>query len=160
MGSKRHTLKTIKNREAIHPYSRKAQQITRVYQRKEKLAKKESQRAHNPIGDRWLWFRYIFDEDKITATKEEMHELIELYLMRHDEEIEELEAERHKGHKKPKSPRQILLETLREQELNEYNSGMELPDMTNGKILKLLRDWDGDKNSMSRIKTIRISAPK
>ncbi|RCH80570.1 hypothetical protein CU097_004936, partial [Rhizopus azygosporus] len=80
MGNKRLTLKTIKNRDAIHPYSRKAQQLTRVYQRKEKMARKEQQKSVNPIGDRWLWFRYAFDEEKKAATMKDMHELIKLYL--------------------------------------------------------------------------------
>ncbi|KAG2197324.1 hypothetical protein INT47_012754, partial [Mucor saturninus] len=155
-GNRRITLKTIKNREAIHPYSRKAQQISRVYQRKDKLAKKEIQKANNPIGERWIWFRYAFEEDNTVATKAEMHELIEAYLVRHDDEIAELEQERYKGHKKSKGPRQDQLEALRISESNEYISGMELPDMTNGKTLKLLREWDGDKNSMPRMTTIRL----
>lgn len=33
---------------------------------------------------------------------------------------------------------------------------IELPDMTNGKTLKLLREWDGDKNSMPRMTTTRL----
>ncbi|KAG2229836.1 hypothetical protein INT48_001084 [Thamnidium elegans] len=179
MGNRKITLKTIKNREAIHPYSRKAQQISRVYQRKEKLQKKENQKANNPMGERWIWFRYAFEEDKVVATKPEMHELVEAYLVRHDDEIEELEQDRHRGHKKPKGPRQDHLEALRISERNEYISGMgkkkkkkkkiekkwmlifiiELPDMTNGKTLKLLREWDGDKNSMPRMTTIRLQKP-
>ncbi|CEP18577.1 hypothetical protein [Parasitella parasitica] len=159
MGNRKITLKTIKNREAIHPYSRKAHQISRVYQRKEKLAVKEKKKANNPLGERWLWFRYAFDEEKTVATKPEMHELIELYLERHDEEISELEADRCRGHKKPKNARQQLLESVRTRETSEYNSGMELPDMTNGKTLKLLREWDGDKNGMPRMTTIRLQKP-
>ncbi|KAG0738692.1 hypothetical protein G6F26_009907 [Rhizopus arrhizus] len=159
MGNKKLTLRTIKNRDVIHPYSRKAQQLSRVYQRREKMAKKEAQKSTNPIGDRWIWFRYAFDEEKSAATKKELYELIELYLARHDEEIEQLENDRCRGHRKPKSPRQDLLEALKEREANEYVSGLELPDLTNGKTLKLLREWDGDKNSMSRISTIRIQKP-
>jgi translation machinery-associated protein 16 len=129
-------------------------------------------------GERWIWFRYAFEEDKTVATKPEMHELIEQYLVRHDDEIEELEQDRNKGHRKPKGPRQDFLESLRISEQNEYISGMgkiyksvclvyvfligvfiELPDMTNGKTLKLLREWDGDKNSMPRMTTIRLQKP-
>lgn len=76
-------------------------------------------------GERWIWFRYAFEEDKTVATKAEMHELIEQYLQRHDEEIEALNQDRNKlGHRKPKSPRQDLLESLRLSEQNEYISGM------------------------------------
>lgn len=105
----------------------------------------------------------------------DMHELIKLYLARNDDEINTLEKERARGHKKPKSSRQHFLEALKERESNEYVSGLgqlqkeliilnnlcikELPDMTNGKTLELLREWDGDKNSMSRIKTIRVRKP-
>lgn len=106
----------------------------------------------------------------------DMHELIQLYLARNDDEINTLEKERARGHKKPKSSRQHFLEALKERESNEYVSGLgqlqkeliilnnnlcikELPDMTNGKTLELLREWDGDKNSMSRIKTIRVRKP-
>lgn len=107
------------------------------------------------------------------ATKDEIHELIQDYLQRHDEEIEQLEKERNGRHKRPKSSRQITLESLIESEKSEYASGLgnltkgfqiivfnkyllELPDMTNGKALKLLREWDGDKNGMTRIATMRI----
>jgi translation machinery-associated protein 16 len=31
--------------------------------------------------------------------------------------------------------------------------------MTNGKTLKLLREWDGDKNSMPRMTTVRLQKP-
>ncbi|KAI8371879.1 translation machinery-associated protein 16 [Blakeslea trispora] len=159
MGNRKITLKTIKNRDGIHPYSRKAHQLSRVHQRKEKLAVQEKKKQNNPTGERWIWFRYAFDEDKTIATKAEMHELIETYLSRHDEEIETLENDRNKAHRRPKTPRQELLESIKQSELNEYISGMDLPDMTNGKVLELLREWDGDKNSMKRINTIRLHKP-
>lgn len=76
------------------------------------------------LGERWIWFRYAFEEDKIVATKPEMHELVEAYLVRHDDEIAELEQERYKGHKKPKGPRQDQLEALKISENNEYISGI------------------------------------
>ncbi len=76
------------------------------------------------IGERWIWFRYAFEEDKVVATKAELHELVELYLERHNEEIKELEQDRHKGHKKPKTPRQDHLEALKISEDNEYKSGI------------------------------------
>ncbi|KAI9273643.1 translation machinery-associated protein 16 [Sporodiniella umbellata] len=157
MGNKKLTLRTIKNRDEIHPYSRKAHQLSRVYQRREKMAKKEKQKSVNPIGDRWLWFRYAMDEDKTVITRPEIHDLIEIYLARNDEELEELENSRNKGHRTPKTPRQDLLEALKLREANEYISGLELPDLTNGKVVKLLREWDGDRNSMSRMSTIRLA---
>ncbi|KAF7731456.1 translation machinery-associated protein 16 [Apophysomyces ossiformis] len=157
-GSKRLTLKTIKNRENVHPYSRKARQISRVYMRKEKLEKKSNERSNNPKAERWLWFRFAFDESLSFATKADIHDLIDMYLKRNDEELQKLREERESSSfKRPKSSRENLLEALIQSERAEYVSGFELPDLTNGKNVKLLREWDGDQNGMSRIKTIRVT---
>ncbi|KAG0173009.1 hypothetical protein DFQ28_006345 [Apophysomyces sp. BC1034] len=156
-GSKRLTLKTIKNRENVHPYSRKARQISRVYMRKEKLEKKSSERATNPKAERWLWFRFAFDDALPSATRADIHELIDMYLKRNDEELQKLREDRESSSfKRPKSSRETLLEALIASEHAEYVSGFELPDLTNGKSVKVLREWDGDQNGMTRIATIRV----
>ncbi|CAO3681178.1 unnamed protein product [Rhizopus stolonifer] len=82
-----------------------------------------------------------------------------MYLTRNDEELEELEQNRNKEHRTPKTPRQDFLEALKLREVNEYVSGIELPNFTNGKVLSFIREWDGDRNSMSRIKTLRFKKP-
>jgi hypothetical protein len=38
-------------------------------------------------------------------------------------------------------------------------STLELPDLQNPKNVKILRAWDGDKNSMARIKTKIVVNP-
>lgn len=69
-----------------------------------------------------------------------MHELVEAYLVRHDDEIAELDGERYKGHKKPKGPRQDQLEALKISECNEYISGIGKLKLiyTNGESLTFL----------------------
>ncbi|KAI7866783.1 hypothetical protein BDF14DRAFT_1727590, partial [Spinellus fusiger] len=131
--NKRHTLKTIKNREECHPSSRKARQLTRVFLRKERLDQRSVERSN-------------------TNTKCK-------YLERNNEELEKLVKERQIGNPRPKTNRENLLLALIENEKAEYKSGFEIPDMTNGKTLRLLREWDGDLNSMARMKSIRIIAP-
>ncbi|KAI9014429.1 hypothetical protein CLU79DRAFT_767559 [Phycomyces nitens] len=158
--NKRHTLKTIKNREECHPSSRKARQLTRVFLRKERLDQRSTERSNsNPKAERWLWFRYALDESLPIATMKEMHDLVEMYLERNNDELEKLVKDRQIGGRRPKTKRELLLLALIESERAEYKSGFEVPDMTNGKTLKLLRDWDGDNNSMARMQSIRISAP-
>lgn len=57
-GNKKHTLKNIKNRDAVHPYSRKAQQLQRVIMRKNKLTQKKGDRtATNSRGMLLLYER-------------------------------------------------------------------------------------------------------
>ncbi|KAI9263232.1 hypothetical protein BDA99DRAFT_509653 [Phascolomyces articulosus] len=152
--NKRHTIKNIKNREEVHPYSRKARQLTRVHLRNHKLAnKKEGRTTGNAKVERWLWFRFALDESQPCATKEQVHELIDMYLKRYDEELKQLEQERKKkgGHRK-KVPRHDILTALKSSEESEYASGFELPDLLVEKNVRMLREWDGDVNGMPRIR--------
>ncbi|KAI9494835.1 hypothetical protein BDB00DRAFT_292696 [Zychaea mexicana] len=152
--NKRHTLKNVKNRDELHPYSRKARQLTRIHLRNQKLAgKKEGRSTGNTKVERWLWFRFALEESQTCATKEQVHELIDMYLKRHDHELEQLELDRKKkgGHRK-KVPRHDILTALRASEESEYASGFELPDLMVEKNVRMLREWDGDVNGMPRIR--------
>ncbi|ORX58187.1 hypothetical protein DM01DRAFT_1302217 [Hesseltinella vesiculosa] len=155
--NKRHTLKTIKKRENLHPYSRKAQQLARIVMRKDKIGSKVNSKKDN-IANRWLWFRYSLDDGVAYTDEKGMHELVQLYLKRHDDELAELRAQRQKT-KRPKSQREHLLEATLTSEKDEYRSGMDLPDMTIRKSLEVLRQWDGDSNGMDKIRTIRLHMP-
>ncbi|KAH8550351.1 translation machinery-associated protein 16 [Umbelopsis sp. PMI_123] len=158
--NKRHTLKTIKNRDSMHPSSRKAFQLTRVVMRNDRLEQRtrSKETIGNPKIDRWLWFKFALDDSLPCASSEELHSLIDMYLSRNDDELEKLQAQR-KDSKRPKSSRQDLLEALIKKEREEYDKGFELPDLQNPKNVKILRAWDGDKNSMARIKTKKVQNP-
>ncbi|KAI8064733.1 hypothetical protein BC940DRAFT_305214 [Gongronella butleri] len=157
--NKRHTLKTIKKRENLHPYSRKAKQLERIVMRKDKITSKDSQQSKKAnIAARWLWFRYALDEDQEETTIDGMHELIQAYIERNSEEMEQLQAQR-KITKRPKSQREHLIEATMTSDKDEYRSGMDLPDLTSRKMVQLIREWDGDINGMSRIRTIRLRQP-
>ncbi|KAI9285313.1 translation machinery-associated protein 16 [Umbelopsis sp. AD052] len=158
--NKRHTLKTIKNRDSMHPSSRKAFQLTRVVMRNDRLEQRARSKDSigNPKIDRWLWFKFALDDTLPCASSEELHSLIDMYLNRNEEELEKLQALR-KDSKRPKSSRQDMLEALVKKEHDEYNKGFELPDLQNPKNVKILREWDGDKNSMARIKTKTVLNP-
>ncbi|CAO3631589.1 unnamed protein product [Cunninghamella echinulata] len=126
--------------------------------RKDKLESKGIPLAKDLKAQRWMWFRFALDENLPCIPKKDIHELINMYLVRHDEELETLKEQRSVT-KRPKSSREHLLEASLTSDKDEYRSGFELPDLTNGKVVKLLRAWDGDTNSMSRIKTILVSMP-
>ncbi|KAG0241760.1 hypothetical protein BGW41_005414 [Actinomortierella wolfii] len=160
--NKRHTLKTIKNKDSMHPSSRRAQQVMRVVLRKDRLEQRQKERAHlnNPIAERVLWFRYAVPEEVESLTREEMHQLIGEYLARHDEELAQLKALHRPGKVRPKAAREDLLTALIAKERKEYVSGMEIPDFTSPKNVKILRAWDGDMNSIKRIRMIKLIDPK
>ena len=59
-----------------------------------------------------------------------------VYLTRHDPRIAELEAERRAGRPKPKEL--LELEEVRKREHAEWETGFEVPDLTNPETVKLL----------------------
>ncbi|PKY49713.1 hypothetical protein RhiirA4_528404 [Rhizophagus irregularis] len=154
--NKRHTFKQIKNKKSIiHPSSRKAAQLQRISLRKDRLERGKTQRLSErvkPIVERLLWFRYAFDDTLPCATKAEVYDLIEMFINRNDNEILRL-----KSTQKVNSSKYFYLESLKLKEKKEYIE--EIPDFMNPKNVKLLRQWDGDINSMTRIKIIRIEDP-
>ncbi|KAG0317758.1 hypothetical protein BGZ99_006109 [Dissophora globulifera] len=160
--NKRHTMKAIKNKDMIHPSSRKAQQVMRVVLRKDRLEHRQKVRANNSFNqtDRILWFRHAVPEDAISLTREQHRELIEEYLSRYDDEYQSLLALHRPGKVRPKAAREDMLAALMAAERQEYASGFEIPDFSSPKNVKLLREWDGDLNSIKRIKMLRLNDPK
>ncbi|RKP11222.1 translation machinery-associated protein 16 [Piptocephalis cylindrospora] len=157
-GNRKITLKTIKNREKAHPFSRKANQMNRVFLRSEKLQKAKSARLGHmeETVQRFLAFRDALSPETITMTREEMRQVLETYVSRYDEEMFQLEADRRPG--RPKTGRETELELLRLRETESYASGLDVPNLTSPSMVKILRGWDGDHNSITRFRTIRLSA--
>ncbi|KAF9137982.1 hypothetical protein BGX30_009691, partial [Mortierella sp. GBA39] len=60
---------------------------------------------------------------------------------------------------RPKAAREDMLAAFIANERREYASGFELPDFSSPKNVVILREWDGDLNSLNRIKMIRLNDP-
>ncbi|CAG8672621.1 10003_t:CDS:2, partial [Funneliformis caledonium] len=138
---------------------RKAAQLQRITLRKDRLERDKARRISEaqPIVERLLWFRYALDDALPCATKAEVYDLIEMYIARNDDDISNLDSPKYVH--KTKSSKQFLLDALKLKEKREYMEGFEIPNLMDPKNVKILRQWDGDTNSMSRIKTIRIEDP-
>ncbi|KAJ3340427.1 hypothetical protein HDU93_007034 [Gonapodya sp. JEL0774] len=127
-------------------------------------------------------------------TKADFHELIDLYLRRHDDDIAQHEAKSSGLHRtKTKSARIDMMEAMRKKEFSEYegkgglggfaiaailNIGngvavthglrhhlpwnpiyAEVPDLMDAKNRHVLARWNGDFNSIGRIKMVRMRSP-
>ncbi|KAF0553861.1 translation machinery-associated protein 16 [Gigaspora margarita] len=162
--NKKKTLKQIKKKESvIHPSSRKAAQLQRAFLRKDRLDKTKLRRyseSVRPIVDRILWFKYALDDSIPCATKADIYDLIEMYISRNDDELSKIKSLKMNGAVRPKTVKEDLIEALKLKEQKEYIEGFEIPDLMNAKNVKILREWDGDPNSLSRIKLIRVEDPK
>nr|ODN86889.1 translation machinery-associated protein 16 [Cryptococcus depauperatus CBS 7841] len=135
------TKKTIKGKEGLHPGSRKAAQLTRVQLRIEKLKSEGKVRKDQKSGivQRPLFFIYSLSSQN-PITLESLKALItEVYLKRHDNRIAELTAERRAGRPKPKELSD--LEEEKRRETSEYETGMEVPDLTHAPTSHLIYSW-------------------
>ncbi|KAJ3195273.1 hypothetical protein HK101_000610 [Irineochytrium annulatum] len=150
----------IKGVEKAHPHSRKAVQLRRAFAREDRVKKLKSVKhsEHASAVNRMVWFKYALGDEVDVATRQDMHELVMQFIMRHDEEISILKAGRRPNQAPP--ARLITLESLRSQELSEYESGFKIANMTDAANVKMLQKWDGDFNGLPSIKTMYLAREK
>ncbi|XP_020956248.1 translation machinery-associated protein 16 isoform X2 [Sus scrofa] len=82
-------------KKVIHPYSRKAAQITREAHRQDKKEKLKNEKALrlNLIGEKLQWFQNHLDPQKVRYSKRAACNLIERYLSRFNDELEQIELQ-------------------------------------------------------------------
>jgi len=86
----------------IHPNSRKADAISREWHRDVRVKKKKKETAHKmtALGEKIAWFRDQIDEDVTVLTPEMIGELMEGYLARFDDELEQIRLKNQVGQRK------------------------------------------------------------
>ncbi|KAJ1722117.1 translation machinery-associated protein 16 [Coemansia erecta] len=168
--NKRKRVAKIKGKEKAHPYSRKARQIARAMNTESMIARNKSDRLNMAMsrGQKLVWFRDNLDEieyaeapentgedgQKIKWTMYELGQLVDLYLERHEEELEKIDEKKKLG--RLLTPKEALfLENIKVERNEAEMSGLEVPDLTDKELVEFLRGWDGDVNSVSLIKKIR-----
>ncbi|XP_068125499.1 translation machinery-associated protein 16 [Hyperolius riggenbachi] len=149
-------------KKVIHPYSRKAAQLAREghkQDRKEKL-KNEKALKLSIIGEKLKWFHSNLDPNKTEYTKVEACQLIESYLHRFDNELEQIELQNSiKGRQaRQHGSRENVIKQTIERERRQFDGyGMEIPDIVNSKHLKTFRDWDFELKKLPNIKMRKFS---
>ncbi|KAI0251442.1 translation machinery-associated protein 16 [Lactifluus subvellereus] len=165
--------KAAKKEKIFHPESRKAEQLARKQLRKTKLAGQASKRAklHSARADFYgFFFHAIPEPDRedgggpgtpvAVLTMPELHDLVaNIWLTRHDAELEAEREARRKG--RPKSTKEQKLEETKLREAEEYRTGMEVPDLTHRENVALYRTWDQREVAfVQTLRFIRISGAK
>ncbi|XP_016073066.1 PREDICTED: translation machinery-associated protein 16 [Miniopterus natalensis] len=152
-----------REKKVIHPYSRKAAQITREAHKQEKKEKLKNEKALrlNLIGEKLQWFQNHLDPRKVGYSKKDACELIERYLNRFSSELEQIEL--HNSIKDRQGRRHCSRETaIRqtvERERRQYEGhGLEIPDIINAGNLKTFREWDFDLKKLPNIKMRKMCA--
>ncbi|KAJ3230161.1 hypothetical protein HDU81_004737 [Chytriomyces hyalinus] len=155
--NKKHKVSKIKGAEKAHPFSRKAAQLRRAFAREERVAglktMKDADRTR--AVDRMVWFKYAIPDEVPNANLELVHDLIDQYINRNEDEIEELKATIRPNRQRP--PKIALLEMLQGKDRHEYATGMRVPDMCDAANVARLRKWEGDYNGIGAIKMVSIT---
>ena len=180
-----------------HPDSRKASQLVRRHLRKSKLGSAASKRRKNGYSqgththhakscftdptsctvDVYGFFYHAMPDEGV-MTLDELHTLVrDIWLTRHDQEIDQERAARRQG--RPKSTKEVKLEETKLRELEIYKTGMgmfnrihlkqstyslshispEVPDLTHPANVELFRRWDQKELAFIQLlRFIRISS--
>ncbi|XP_069872638.1 translation machinery-associated protein 16 isoform X1 [Dipodomys merriami] len=154
---------TGREKKVIHPYSRKAAQITREAHKQDKKEKMKNEKALrlNLIGEKLQWFHNHLDPQKKRYSKKDACELIERYLSRFSGELEQIELHNSIKDRQGRrhSSRETVIKQTMERERQQYGGyGFEIPDILNGSNLKTFREWDFDLKKLPNIKMIKVCA--
>lgn len=141
---------------ALHESSRDAQRLGKARVRDDRVARLHQ--VHKNANKQWN-NRALFMKENLPETLHPMditsiQALVQQYLDRTGEELEELKAERRAG--RPPSTRQTLLEQARELERREYESGFWMPDLRDEETLVKLDAWGGDWLGLGNLRFMRV----
>ncbi|KAJ1522374.1 hypothetical protein ONE63_002663 [Megalurothrips usitatus] len=149
---------TIHN--AGHPNSRRAQKLFKnsakqVTREKSKMA---TAIKHNVIGEKILWFRDRIPPDVTVCSKTFVDELLQQYLGRFDEEMEQIKIKHSIGHRgRQHASREDMIRHTQQTERKEYNTcGLEIPNLLDEAQVKVLQEWTGELRFLQNFKLVRL----
>jgi translation machinery-associated protein 16 len=142
--------------KSLHENSRDARRLRNAGARDDRVARLSAvrEKANRQFLDRIAFFQDRLPETLHPMQTKEIQALIEDYLSRHKEEIEELKAERRPG--RPASTRQTLLEQKVKLEDLEYDSGLWLPNLQDEETLVKLDKWTGEWVGLGVMRFLRV----
>lgn len=141
--------KSINVNKISHPNSRKVKQLSKQTHKviSRDKSKMQTYMKQNLLGEKLLWFQERINSEFKEMTAEVLHELIQLYLARFDEELEQIQLKHSVGQRvnRQHASREDVIISTKKRELEEYlGAGMELVDVFNHKQLELLKTWTGE----------------
>ncbi|XP_065578164.1 translation machinery-associated protein 16-like isoform X2 [Artemia franciscana] len=144
----------------IHPQSRKAAQMQKKVHREIRAIKqkKGTLKKQHIVGERVSYFKENLKADGNLYTPQEALELIERYLGRFDEEVEQIDLRNSIGQRRTQqhASRLDAIQMTHELEVNEFNGpGIEIPDIMDLECVNYLRQWSGQIKYLQNIKMRR-----
>ncbi|XP_013167560.1 PREDICTED: translation machinery-associated protein 16 homolog [Papilio xuthus] len=145
-----------------HPNSRKTISLAKKMIKGEKKNQNKlgTHIKNNLIGEKIMWFKERVPPDCTTLTKEQTLDLVQTYLSRFDEELEQIAIKNSVGQRKSRqhASREDIIKITKEREVGEFEScGLEMPDLMNPQQMEVLKNWNGELRFLQHFKLKRIS---
>ncbi|XP_059156568.1 translation machinery-associated protein 16-like isoform X2 [Physella acuta] len=147
----------------VHPYSRKAIQLSKQKTHDKKLeASKTNQLMKSELlAEKLLWIQEHLD-DRHVYTKQDVISLVMEYRNRFKEELEQISIVQSVGNRqqsKQHVAREAAIKMTMEEETNQFEgSGIEVPDLINKKHLEEFKKWNGELKYIQNLKLRKISS--
>eukprot|EP01115_Flamella_aegyptia_P000615 TRINITY_DN108803_c0_g1_i2.p1 TRINITY_DN108803_c0_g1~~TRINITY_DN108803_c0_g1_i2.p1 ORF type:complete len:214 (+),score=39.21 TRINITY_DN108803_c0_g1_i2:38-679(+) len=146
----------------FHPNSRHAKRLGREknkFYRKQKK-KSFSNMVKNIEVKKMNWFKDKIENNVYNGTEEEIHELIELYINRNDDEMYDCKVINSCNKKKPKATRLSVLEHIKQKELKSYERGnFFLVNLLDEILVRDFLLWNGNPEKLSTFEQIKFKKP-
>ena len=158
----------VREDKIIHPKSRKAAKMHYKEQRKLKISTKHTiggQRLQI-LGEKLLWFHdnmhsVLSDESKKTLNSREILDLIQAYIERFEDELEQINLKNSIGQFKKRNQHQSRIDSIeltKKNDNEQFNGcGIEIPDLTDPENFKKFKDWNGELRFVQNFKLKRVT---
>ncbi|XP_045771062.1 translation machinery-associated protein 16 homolog [Maniola jurtina] len=145
-----------------HPNSRKTISLAKKMLKNEKKNNNKigTHIKQNLIGEKILWFKERIPEGCVVLDKEQTLGLIETYLARFDEELEQISLKNSIGRRKSRqhASREDVINITKKRECEEFATcGLEMPDLMDVKQMEVLRNWNGELRFLQHFKLKRVT---
>lgn len=136
---------------SLHVKGRKFKQLNRATEREYKIKARKAQFAEQKNHELLFYLHLqetIAEEpEKSHYDVEEMREILNEYICRNDEEIEQMEKERRPG--RPMTNRHQIMIEKRKHDQHLFVTGFRMPDLSDDETTRRLRNWNGTSGSVS-----------
>lgn len=151
--------------KVLHPRSRKAQKLHQKASRNVTVekSKKIHKMRENLVGEKLLWFKERLVLDVKVYSSQMVLDIVEQYLARFDDELEQISVHHSIGHRKNRryASREDILNMAKMHDVEEFDTcGLEIPDLMNDKELAYLRNWNGELRYLQNMHLKRYSRSK
>ncbi|XP_045523223.1 translation machinery-associated protein 16 homolog [Pieris brassicae] len=155
--------KIKKNIENLkHPNSRKMMSLAKKINKEEKKNNNKlgTHIKQNLIGEKIMWFKDRLPVGCQVLTRQQTFELIESYLGRFNEELEQIALKNSVGQRKNRqhASREDVLNITKKREIEEFETcGLEMPDLMDIHQMEVLRNWNGELRFLQHFKLRRYA---